>query len=136
MREFPNGSAQIAIESPGQFTRCALESLALAYRFVFGNLEELVGRRIEVLHIIGGGSRNQLLNQMTADAIDRAVVVGPYEATAVGNALTQAIGAGQVTDLAHLRSIVRNSFDLVACTPRDTAAFDGQYDRFLGLLDK
>ena len=133
---FAESTGQPIPESPGQFTRCALESLALAYRFVFGNLEEVVGRRIETLHIIGGGSRNELLNQMTADAIDRPVVVGPYEATTIGNALTQAMGAGQVADLAHLRRIVRESFDIVTCTPRDTGAFDGQFDRFLAMLDK
>ena len=133
---FAESTGQPKPESPGQFIRCALESLALAYRFVFGNLEEVVDRRIETLHIIGGGAHSALLNQMTADAIDRTVVVGPYEATAIGNALTQAIGAGQVADVTHLRRIVRNSFDLVTCTPGDTAAFDRQSDRFAALLDK
>ena len=133
---FARTTGQPVPESPGQFTRCALESLALAYRHVFGNLEEVVGRRIDTLHIIGGGSRNELLNQMTADALDRRVVVGPYEATAIGNALTQAMGAGQVADLAHLRRIVAASFDLVTCTPRDTSAFERPFERFRELLDK
>jgi len=133
---FAESTRQSPPESPGQFIRCALESLALAYRFVFGNLEEVLGRRVDTLHIIGGGAHNALLNQMTADAIDRTVVVGPYEATAIGNALTQAMGAGQVADLAHLRRIVRESFDIVTCTPQDTGAFDRQSDRFAALLDK
>jgi sugar (pentulose or hexulose) kinase len=133
---FAEATRQPAPESAGQFVRCALESLALAYRCVFAYLEQLVGHRIETLHIIGGGAGNDLLNQMTADALDRTVVVGPYEATAVGNALTQAMGVGQVSDLAHLRGIVRQSFDLVTRTPHDTGAFDRQVDRFRELLDK
>jgi len=133
---FAEATHQPAPRSTGEFVRCALESLALAYRHVFAMLEDLVGRRIETLHIIGGGARNELLNQMTADAVSRSVVVGPYEATTIGNALTQAMGAGQVADTAHLRRIVRESFDLVTCTPRDTAAFDRQFDRFMAIMDR
>jgi rhamnulokinase len=133
---FAQDTKQPAPQSPGQFVRCALESLALTYRCVFANLEQLVGHRIETLHIIGGGARNDLLNQMTADAIDRTVIVGPYEATAIGNALTQAMGVGQVTDLQHLRRIVRQSFDLQTRMPRDTDAFARQVDRFRILLDQ
>ena len=74
--------------------RCALESLALCYRWVLERLEELTGQRIEVIHIVGGGSQNALLNQFTADACNRPVLAGPVEATAIGNVLVQALGLG------------------------------------------
>lgn len=106
---------------PGQYVRTCLEALALAYRNVLEKLEALTGKRIEVLHIVGGGGKNGLLNQMTADAIGRPVIVGPYEATAIGNALTQAMGAGHVRDLEHLRAIVRASFQPVTYQPKSSA---------------
>jgi rhamnulokinase len=115
---------------PGQYVRCCLESLALTYRQVLQNIEGLLGRTIQVLHIVGGGGRNALLNQMTADAVGRTVIVGPYEATAMGNALTQAIGHGAVRDLTHLRQIVRASSELHPVEPKNRAAFEAQVSRF------
>src|SRR5260370_5998077 len=76
----------------GATVRCALESLALRYRWVLEKLERLAGRRLERIHIVGGGCQNGLLCQLTADACDRPVLAGPVEATALGNVLTQAIG--------------------------------------------
>lgn len=131
---FSEMTQQPAPQAPGAFVRCCLESLALTYRWVFLHLELLLGRRLDVLHIVGGGGHNALLNQMTADAINRPVIVGPYEATAVGNALTQAMGAGQVRDLSHLRGIVRCSFDVVTFEPHNAAAFEKQAGRFEELL--
>ena len=104
--EFARATGQPAPESPGQFVRCCLESLALAYREKLSTLESILDRRFDVIHIVGGGGKNALLSQMTADATGRRVVVGPYEATAIGNALVQAMAVGQVRDLAHLRRIV------------------------------
>lgn len=128
--QFAGKTGQKAPSSPGQFVRACLESLALTYRRTLGGIESLTGRHVAVLHIVGGGGRNTLLNQMTADAIGRRVVVGPYEATAVGNALTQAIGAGKVRGLAHLRAIVRESFDPVTYEPRERAAYEKAGERF------
>jgi rhamnulokinase len=81
-------------ETPGEFTRTILESLAQRYRQVLESLEALAGRRFDAIHIVGGGSRNALLNQLVADATGRTVIAGPSEATAIGNVLIQAIGAG------------------------------------------
>lgn len=131
---FAEATGQPKPTSPGQYVRCCLESLAFTYRVVLGRLESLLGRKIEVLHIVGGGGKNGLLNQMTADAIGRRVVVGPYEATAIGNALTQAMGRKDVRDLSHLRSIVRSSFELTAFEPRNSKGFDEQASRFESLL--
>lgn len=133
---FAQATGQPKPETPGQYVRCALESLAFTYRRVLGLLEELLGRRIDVLHIVGGGGRNALLNQMTADGIGRPVVVGPYEGTAMGNALTQAIGRGDLKDLAELRRVVRASTELVRVEPRQKERYDGVDARYRGLLGR
>jgi rhamnulokinase len=121
--DFCRDTRQPAPESPAQFTRCILESLALAYRRTLAELQQLVGGTIERLHIVGGGSQNELLNQMTADACGVRVVAGPAEATAIGNALVQAIALGEVKDLAHARRIVSASFPLKTYEPRERAAW-------------
>lgn len=116
--------------APGRYVRACLESLALTYRQTLDALEGLLGRSMSRLHIVGGGGQNVLLNQMTADALDRPVVVGPFEATAIGNALTQAIGAGHLEDLAALRRVVAASFDLQTYTPSEAEAWSQQRGRF------
>ncbi|MEX0775999.1 MAG: rhamnulokinase family protein [Phycisphaeraceae bacterium] len=133
---FARSTGQPKPTTAGQLVRACLESLALVYRRTLESLETLLGEKVAVLHIVGGGGKNQLLNQMTADAIGRTVIVGPYEATAIGNALTQAMGAGQVRDLAHLRAIVRNSFDPVTFAPLNSLLFDAQRQRFAALLGR
>lgn len=117
MADFARSTNQPVPSAPGEFIRSALESLALAYREKLATLESILNQRFDTIHIVGGGGKNTLLNQMTADATGRRVVVGPYEATAIGNALVQAMGLGQVRDLAHLRQIVANSSDLVVHEP-------------------
>jgi rhamnulokinase len=108
-------------ESPADVastTRVILHSLAVRYKQVLETLESLTGRKLEVVHIIGGGSRNRLLNQLTADVTGRRVLAGPAEATAAGNALTQAMGTGHIGSLEELRAVVRNSFDMEEFLPR------------------
>jgi rhamnulokinase len=122
----------------GTFARVILESLALRYRQVLESLEELTGRRIETIHIVGGGSQNTLLNQMVADCTRRVVVAGPTEATAAGNVLVQAMGAGVISGLAELRRVVRNSFPLGTFTPRPGSAeagWNAAYERFQQLRE-
>ena len=120
-------------ERPGQFVRVCLESLALRYRQVLESLEALVAFHIEVIHIVGGGSRNGLLNRFVAEATARTVIAGPNEATAAGNILVQAMGAGEIDGLPQLRQVVHDSFDLETIdAPRDPA-WDRAYDRFLRL---
>jgi len=123
-----------APESEGEFVRTALESLAFKYRMVLGWLEELSGSRVEVIHIVGGGSQNELLNQFTANACGRPVVAGPIEATALGNVLVQARTSGAITTLAEMRSVVRASSALKHYEPRDQAAWSQAYARFCELL--
>jgi rhamnulokinase len=96
--------------TPGQFVRTVLESLALCYADTLTKLEGLTGEKFEVLHIVGGGTRNDLLNQLTADAVKRTVVTGPSEATAIGNVLIQALALGHLKSTDHLRRVVEASF--------------------------
>ena len=126
-------TGQPAPETPGQYTRCILESLALSYRTTLSEIEQITGRSISRLHIVGGGSQSALLNQFAANAIQRQVIAGPVEATAAGNILIQAISLGQVESLAALRKIVRNSFPLQTFGPLDAESWQEAYDRFTQL---
>ncbi len=117
-------------DQPGITCRVILESLALRYRQVLESLEGLLGRRLDVIHIVGGGSRNRLLNQFVADATGRPVIAGPAEATAIGNVLVQAIGAGLLGSLAEARQLVRRSFPVERFTPSSTPAWEHAYERF------
>jgi rhamnulokinase len=113
----------------GEYARAILESLAIRYRQVLEDLETLAGHRIEVIHIVGGGSRNRVLNQFVADCTNRTVVAGPSEATAIGNILVQAIGAGELSGLDQLREVVRNSFAPVTFEPKSSQAWEDAYGR-------
>jgi rhamnulokinase len=122
--------------APGPVIRCALESLALRYRWVLEKLETLLGRRLDTIHVVGGGSQNELLCQLTADACNRPVQAGPVEATAIGNVLVQAIGIGSLGSLAEGREVVRRSFEVRTYTPNDPAAWQVPYERFVGYLPR
>lgn len=126
-------SGQSVPESDAAFVRCIEESLALKYRQVHGWLQHLSGNRIETIHIVGGGAHNARLNQATADACGCRVLAGPTEATALGNALVQAIAAGAVADIPQARDVVRNSSEVREFTPRveSSAAWDDAFARFV-----
>jgi len=134
IRAFCQGTGQPVPQSKGAVVRCALESLALKYRWVLERLEEILGRRLEPIHIVGGGTKNQLLNQFTADVTGRRVVTGPIEATAAGNVITQAMTLGHIGSLAEGRRIVRNSFDVATYEPAGKSEWDEAYDRFLTVI--
>ena len=97
---------------------------------VVENLDRLFGRRHEPIHIVGGGARNKLLCQLTANATRRTVVAGPVEATAIGNVLVQAISTGYVSDLSQAREIVRGSFELISYEPQPDDGAEEAYSRF------
>ncbi|MGI9860366.1 rhamnulokinase family protein [Moorella naiadis] len=118
----------------GEIVRCALESLALKYRWVLEKLEGILGKQLPVIHMVGGGTQNELLCQFTASAIGRPVVAGPVEATAAGNLLVQAMALGEVEDLAAAREIVRRSFTLQNYEPEGTELWDKRYNRFVEIL--
>jgi rhamnulokinase len=115
--DFCKTSGQGVPLDPGQVTRVILESLAERYKSVLASIEKLTGRKIRVIHIVGGGSQNQLLNQLAADITDRVVIAGPVEATAIGNVLIQAMGVGVVRDLKEAREIVGRSFPVERFEP-------------------
>jgi len=121
-------------KTEGELVRCALESLALIYNAVLHGLQELSGTPIEVIHIVGGGSKNALLNQFTANACGCPVVAGPVETTVLGNLLSQVRASGQLKSLAEMRDIVRASSDLVRFEPKDKEIWAKANERFLKLL--
>ncbi|MCC5831090.1 MAG: rhamnulokinase [Phycisphaeraceae bacterium] len=109
-------------DTPGRMVRCCLESLALCYRKTLEDASRLTGRSINRLHVVGGGGRNELLNQLTADLLGIPVMVGPYEATAIGNALTQAMAFGVVDSLESIRKLVRRSTPIRTWEPSSPPA--------------
>lgn len=135
IREWCRRTNQEIPDSEGGIIRCALESLALKYRTVLKWLEELSGERVEVIHIVGGGTQNELLNQFTANATGVPVLTGPIEATALGNILVQARTAGAVGSLAEIRSVVRASSVMKRYEPQNGGAWDEAYGRFVQLCD-
>lgn len=134
IREYCSRTGQTAPETVGECVRCALEGIALKYRLVLERLEEMIGRRLEPIHIVGGGVQNRLLSQFAADATGRRVVAGPVEATAIGNIMVQTIALGHVGGLADARAIVAASFETSTFEPGDRAGWDQAYARLLELL--
>jgi rhamnulokinase len=136
IRGFCRKTGQTAPGDEGGVVRCAIESLAMKIRYVLTMCEELNGGRIETIHIVGGGTQNRQLCQAAADACARRVVAGPVEATATGNLMMQAVAAGDVKSIAEAREVIRNSFTVDEYLPRDPAAWEEGYGRFLGVLNK
>ncbi|MGY8673405.1 MAG: FGGY-family carbohydrate kinase, partial [Verrucomicrobiia bacterium] len=114
--------------------RCILESLALLYRQSIDGLAELSGRKISKLHIVGGGSKNVVLNQFSANASGRTVIAGPAEATAIGNLLIQSVALGDIESLAELRQVVRDSFSIETFQSQQSGEWEQAFQRF-GALD-
>jgi rhamnulokinase len=120
-------------KTDGELARCCFESLALKYHEVLNSLEELTGEQIEVIHIVGGGSRNRFLNQFAADACRRPVVTGPVEATAMGNLLTQVRASGELGSLAEMREVVRKSSSVERYEPAREPGWTDAAARFAEL---
>lgn len=130
IKDYCADTCQPVPQTRGQIVRCIFESLALRYRQVLDNLRTLSPRPIEVLHVIGGGSRNDLLNQWTANAVGIPVVAGPSEATAIGNVMIQALAAGTERDIASMRRLVSRSIPLQTFRPEEPEVWDAAYLRF------
>jgi len=126
IRQLARESGEPVPETTGAVVRTALESVAAACRRTVGELDELLGRKLATIHVVGGGVQNALLCQMIADACGREVVAGPVEATAIGNLLVQLTASGNAVDLRAIRDVVRNSFDLARYQPQETAAWDAR----------
>jgi rhamnulokinase len=136
IRSFCRETGQPIPQTDGELVRCARESLARMYRETCSALEELTGERIEVIHIVGGGSNDKLLNQMTADACQRVVLAGPVEATALGNVMTQVRASGELASLAEMRKVIRASTETTSFTPESVSAWDDAAALFAQLRER
>ena len=137
IQQYCRQTGQPVPESPAEICRCIFDSLALRYRQVFEWLKEFAPFPIDVLHIIGGGSLNKYLNQMTADSLGVEVLAGPQEGTAIGNIMLQAKAAGLVKDIWEMRRIIADSIDLVPFHPStDRTAWEEAYEKFLSIVNK
>jgi rhamnulokinase len=134
LRDYCRRTRQPEPQDVGAVVRCCLESLALKYRWVVESLELLTGRRIETVRVVGGGSQNALLCQLTADACRRPVVAGPVEATALGNILVQAVATGHLADIAAGRQAVAASFKQAVYEPRAVDDWDAASIGFSALV--
>ena len=115
----------------GEYCRCIFDSLAMRYRQVFTWLREFADFDIETLHIIGGGSMNDYLNQYTANSCGVKVLAGPQEGTALGNIMLQAKACGEVADIWEMRRIIASSIEMKEYAPKDKEAYDKAYEKYL-----
>lgn len=136
IRRFCEESGQRPPEEPAAVARCVFESLALKYRYAIEQAGELTGRPVGTVNVVGGGSQNALLCQLTADATRLPVVAGPVEATAMGNVMVQAFARGRVGSLQEIRAVVRRSFEATTYEPGgDADAWTGLHERFSRIVD-
>ena len=131
IREYCRKTNQYVPETVGEIMRCIYESLAMKYRETFEKLCECTERDYEVIHVIGGGTKDTLLCQLTANACDRDVVAGPIEATVLGNIAVQLLASGDIKSIAEARQIIADSENVTKYCPKDTAHWAEAYARYL-----
>lgn len=131
VQEFCKNTGQPIPEDKPQIVKCLMESLALKYRYVYEGLEEVVGKSIPNLHIVGGGCKNVMISQFTANALGRTITTGPIEATATGNIMAQLIALGKLSGMKEAREVIRKSFEIIEWEPEDTEKWDTVYKYFV-----
>ena len=136
IQKYCRSTNQPVPETPAEICRCIFDSLALRYRQVFSWLQEFAPFRLDVLHIIGGGSLNKYLNQFTANSTGATVLAGPQECTAIGNIMMQAKAARVVNDIWEMRAIIAASTDMVKYEPEDKSAWDKAYQKYLSIVSE
>lgn len=136
IRRFCTLTGQPVPEDKGGIIRCALEGIALKYRWVLERLEEMLGYSLPKVYIVGGGTQNRLLSQFTADAVRRQVCTGPIEATALGNIMMQMIAMGALHSVAGGRDLIRGSFPLTVYEPKETAGWDEAYAKLCDIMER
>lgn len=134
VREFCRKTGQYVPETVGEIMRCIYESLAMKYRLTFEKLRECTERDYPVIHVIGGGTKDGLLCQMTANSCDRTVKAGPIEATVMGNVAVQLMSDGSVKNIGQARKIVADSSELKTFEPKDTDKWAEAYEDFLKVV--
>lgn len=135
IQHFCHRTGQTIPQSDGEIIRCILESLAYLYNSLLNDFESVLSRRLNVIHIIGGGSRNTLLNQLVADITKRQVIAGPVEATAAGNILIQMMGMRQLSSLEDIRKIIRSSFHPTNYEPKQSSLWDSGYMQYQNIIE-
>lgn len=123
-------------ENEGEMIRAVLQGLALSYRYIIEQLEAISGRQTACIHIVGGGTKNELLNQFTADALGCKVITGPIEATAVGSIIVQAIAMGDISGWVEGAEVIRNSFDIRSYQPGDQTEWNKAFELFKQNINK
>ena len=123
-------------ETPGAVVRAIAESLAFRYRSTVEGMEDVTGKKYDVINIVGGGIKDKMICQFTANATKRVVNAGPVEATSIGNIIVQGIAMGAIKDLNEGRQIVRNSFDIAQYLPQDSEAWDNAYEQWKAIVAK
>lgn len=136
IQDFCFRSGQNIPHTEGEIIYCILKSLSCLYRSLLDDFESVLNKRLNVIHIIGGGSRNTLLNQFTANVTNRPVIAGPVEATAAGNVLVQMMGLGYLSSLEEIRCVVRNSFNPIRFEPVRSAKWEADYLYYQEILTK
>lgn len=133
IKDFCTETGQYVPQTDGEVVRCIYESLAMKYRFTFDNLKDCTGKEFETIHMIGGGTKDGFLCQMTADSCGVPVIAGPIEATAVGNIAVQLIATGEIKDLSEAREIIAKSFDVVHYEPQNNGFLE-KYEEFKKII--
>lgn len=134
IREYCGQKQQTIPSTPGQIVRCVLESLALQYRLVIEELEQLTGKSYSSINIVGGGSHNTLLNQYVANVSGRPVIAGPGEATAIGNILVQLISFGEIGSIKEGREMLKDSFEMKYFESKDQVAWNNRFEEYLQMI--
>lgn len=131
IQDYCRRTGQPVPETHGELTRCIFESLPLRYKQVFGWMQDMAPFAIEKLHVIGGGSKNNVLNQFTANALGIPVVAGPSEATAIGNIMLQAKAVGMVNGIQEMRHLIASSIETTEFAPQDTEVWNEAFKKFV-----
>lgn len=134
IREYCEKTGQKVPKTKGEIVRCIAESLAFKYRQTVEGMEEVTGNKYNVINIVGGGIKDKMICQFTANATKRVVSTGPVEATSIGNIIVQAIAMGAIKDLNEGRKVVKNSFDITEYTPVDNEAWDAAYEKWQSMI--
>lgn len=136
VQEFCERTGQYVPQNRGEIMRCIYESLAMKYRYAFNAIREVTGKTYNTIHMLGGGTKDRLLCQMTADSCNVKVVAGPIEATATGNIAVQLIALNEISGLKEARKIVKDSVEPKEYDVKDAASYDAAYSRFLEIVGK
>lgn len=134
IREYCTKTGQGTPETVGEIMRCIYESIAMKYRYAFEQISDCTGKTYHHIHMVGGGTKDNLLCSMAASSTGVPIVAGPIEATALGNIAVQLMARGEIRDIWHAREVIRNSFEPVTYEPQDTADWDTAYARFRDII--